>query len=443
MKEITRIHLAKTPFSAEIDAKKSLEKYLNSIQKNMHAEPEAMREIEARMVELLAERGVSKDGVIGNDDVLAVQKQMGEPRDFSDDASEAIDEIEDKDIDDKPAKQLMRDPDNAIIGGVCAGVAAYFNINPLWVRLIAIISPFMTFGTAVLVYVVMWLSMPPARTASDKLRMRGEPVTLASLKKAAVDEASAMTDGGGAMVVAKIFRYSAGALIFLMTLAVLFGLIVGGAFGVSLVNLLDGLNAQMWAWGLWFSLAIGGIAAVVLGMVLARSVFTWTMNRVSMIAMIAATIVISMSMASAGIFGMQTGSEFSYETQHLTRKMDVKMPDTNGVKSIVIEGAMGSVVRTDSDKLRVEASYLNLPSVKKPTIKARRDGDRLILSVDEECPRTMFFGGCRVFSTLANFKIYAPASINVNVNGPARSYYEEGIPENMHIDAESTKTIFE
>lgn len=443
MKEITRIHLAKTPFSAEIDAKKSLEKYLNSIQKNMHAEPEAMQEIEARMVELLAERGVSKDGVISHDDVLAVQKQMGEPRDFSDDASEAIDDIEDKDIDDKPAKQLMRDPDNAIIGGVCAGVAAYFNINPLWVRLIAIISPFMTFGTAVLIYVVMWLSMPPARTASDKLRMRGEPVTLASLKRTAADKTSVIADGGGAMVVAKIFRYSAGALIFLMTLAVLFGLIVGGAFGVSLVNLLDGLNAQMWAWGLWFSLAIGGIAAVVLGMVLARSVFTWTMNRVSMIAMITATIVISMSMAGAGVFGMQTGSEFSYETQHLTRKMDVRMPDTNSVKSIVIEGAMGSVVRTDSDKLRVEASYLNLPSVKKPTIKARRDGDRLILSVDEECPRTMFFGGCRVFSTLANFKIYAPASINVNVNGPARSYYEEGIPENTHIDAESTKTIFE
>ena len=443
MKEITRIHLAKTPFSAEIDAKKSLEKYLNSIQKNMHAEPEAMREIEARMVELLAERGVSKDGVISHDDVLAVQKQMGEPRDFSDDASEAIDEIEDKDIDDKPAKQLMRDPDNAIIGGVCAGVAAYFGVNPLWIRLIAIFSPFITFGTAVLIYIVMWLSIPEARTASDKLRMRGEPVTLASLKKAAAGESSAIADGGGAMVVAKIFRYSAGALIFLMTLTVLFGLIVGGVFGVSLVNLLDGLSAQMWAWGLWFSLAIGGIAAVVLGMVLARSVFTWTMNRVSMITTIAATIVISMSMASAGIFGMQTGSEFSYETQHLTRKMDVKMPDTNGVKSIVIEGAMGSVVRTDSDKLRVEASYLNLPSVKKPTIKARRDGDRLILSVDEECPRTMFFGGCRVFSTLANFKIYAPASINVNVNGPARSYYEEGIPENTHIDAESTKTIFE
>ena len=89
MKEIIRIHLAKTPFSVEVDAKKSLEKYLNLIQKNMHAEPEAMREIEARMVELLAERGVSKDGVIGNDDVLAIQKQMGEPRDFSNSSNNA------------------------------------------------------------------------------------------------------------------------------------------------------------------------------------------------------------------------------------------------------------------------------------------------------------------------------------------------------------------
>ncbi len=78
------------------------------------------------------------------------------------------------DNNEKPEKQLMRDTDRAVIGGVCAGIAAYFNINPLWVRLIAIISPFVTFGTTVLVYLVMWVSMPPAKTASDKLRMRGK-----------------------------------------------------------------------------------------------------------------------------------------------------------------------------------------------------------------------------------------------------------------------------
>ena len=145
MKEITRIHLAKTPFSVEVDAKKSLEKYLNLIQKNMHAEPEAMREIEARMVELLAERGMSKDSVIGNDDVLAIQKQMGEPRDFSDGSDNAETDV---DVDDEvlgnSSKQLMRDTEHGLIGGVCAGVAAYFGVNPLWIRLIAIFSPFIT-----------------------------------------------------------------------------------------------------------------------------------------------------------------------------------------------------------------------------------------------------------------------------------------------------------
>ncbi|QWQ31629.1 PspC domain-containing protein [Candidatus Minimicrobia vallesae] len=185
MKEITRIHLAKTAFSVEIDAKKSLEKYLNSIQKNMHADAEAMKEIEARMVEILAERGVMKEGVISDDDVLAIKNQMGEPRDFSDDSEDSTDELTDDN--EKPEKQLMRDTDGAVIGGVCAGIAAYFNINPLWVRLIAIISLFVTFGTMVLVYLAMWVSMPPAKTASDKLRMRGKPVTLAALKEASAD----------------------------------------------------------------------------------------------------------------------------------------------------------------------------------------------------------------------------------------------------------------
>ena len=134
---------------------------------------------------------------------------------------------------------------------------------------------------------------------------------------------------------------------------------------------------------------------------------------------------------------MQAGSEFSYEVQRLMRKMDVKMPDTNGVKSIVIEGSTGSVVRTDSDKLRVEANYVDLPSVKQPTVKVRRDGDRLILSVEEECPRTMFFGSCHMFGAPVRFKIYAPADVSIN----SPTYYDED--ELEHSKAEVTKKIFE
>ena len=428
MKEITRIHLAKTAFSIEIEAKSLLEKYLNSIQKNMHAEPEAMREIEARMVEILAERGVMKEGVISVDDVLAIQKQMGESRDFADGDSPVDDDLGGDGSESKPEKQLMRDTDNAIIGGVCAGVAAYFNINPLWVRLIAIVSPFATFGTAVLIYVVMWLSMPPARTASDKLRMRGKPVTLAALKKVAVDGGSAITNESRDLA-SKILRYSAGIIIFLMTLGVVIGLIVGGAVGLSVIDLLSGLNAQIWAWGLWISLVICGISAAVLGMMLSRSVFTWTMSRVSAISMIIATVVISMGMASSIVFGMKASSEFMYESQYLTKRMNVEIPDTDNVKTISINGAMGSVKRTNSDKLKIEAEYIELPNMKKPDVNVRREGDRLIVSIAEKCSRTIFFSGCQMFYMPIGLKIYAPAGVNVD----APAYY--GTDSVDHSDA--------
>ena len=413
MKEITRIHLAKTAFSIEIEAKSLLEKYLNSIQKNMHAESEAMREIEARMVEILAERGVMKEGVISVDDVLAIQKQMGESRDFADGDGPVDDDLDGDGSESKPEKQLMRDTDNAIIGGVCAGVAAYFNINPLWVRLIAIVSSFATFGTAVLIYVVMWLSMPPASTASDKLRMHGKPVTLAALKKAAVDGGSVIANGSRDLV-SKILRYSAGIIIFLMTLGVVIGLIVGGAVGLSVIDLLSGLNAQIWAWGLWISLVICGISAAVLGMMLSRSVFTWTMSRVSALSMIIATVVISMGMASSIVFGMKASSEFIYESQYLTKRMNVEIPDADNVKTISINGAMGSVKRTNADKLKIEAEYIELPNMKKPDVNVRREGDRLIVSIAGKCPRTIFFSGCQLFYTPSGLKIYAPAGVNVD-----------------------------
>jgi len=156
MKEITNIHLAKTPFSVEVEAKHALAEYLASIQQRMHAEPEAMREIEARMVELLAERGVTRDGVVTTEDVTALRGQMGEPREFASEAEAGDDDAALRDaaeaaLADGAPKQLMRDTDHALIGGVCAGVAAYFGISPLWIRLLAIVSPFMTFGTALLI----------------------------------------------------------------------------------------------------------------------------------------------------------------------------------------------------------------------------------------------------------------------------------------------------
>jgi len=412
MKEITRIHLAKTAFSVEIDAKKSLEKYLNSIQKNMHADAEAMREIEARMVEILAERGVMKEGVISDDDVLAIKNQMGEPRDFADGDSPVDNDLDGDGSESKPEKQLMRDTDNAIIDGVCAGVAAYFNINPLWVRLIAIISLFVTFGTTVLVYLVMWVSMPPAKTASDKLRMRGKPVTLAALKKSSADENS--TIPVGKTPIAKFFQYFVGVMVLLTTLAVLFGLIVGGALGVSVVNMLGGLGMQMWAWGVWISLAIGGISAVIFGAIITRSIFVWKVNRMSVIAMIVSASVVFMSLASAAIFSAHAGLEYARESQQLTKRVNIDIPDTTNANSIFIDMPVGNVSRINSDKFKVEAEFVDLPKANKPEINVRRDGDKIVLSVSKKC-NAIFFDGClNFYKPITGLKIYAPAGVNVS-----------------------------
>ena len=419
MKEITRIHLAKTPFSAEIDAKKSLEKYLNLIQKNMHAEPEAMQEIEARMVELLAERGVAKDGVIGNDDVLAIQKQMGEPRDFSDGSDSAETDV---DVDDEvlgnSSKQLMRDTEHGLIGGVCAGVAAYFGVNPLWIRLIAIFSPFITFGTAVLIYIVMWLSIPEARTASDKLRMRGEPVTLDALKRLSVDDS---TEKQAASTAAKIFRFLLGIILALIAFGLLVALLVGGVFGFGAVAALNGFTAQSWAWGLLCCLVLGGAVLFTLTLLATWSVFTWKLKRPAIIAMLGLLMAGAVCLSGVAIFSANTYSNLTYDYE---KTLKVKTVDASevaaGAKSIVVDGN-GEYVAMEyggyAEKTRLEVKYHDTQYSKVPEVKLRRDGDKLVVNVksqiDETCSHRGFTESmrCRYMYGPVSVRVYGPVDL--------------------------------
>ena len=417
MKEITRIHLAKTPFSVEVDAKKSLEKYFNSIQKNMHAEPEAMREIEARMVELLAERGVSKDGVISHDDVLAVQKQMGEPRDFSDD-DETVDEAYNSNVNDRPVKQLMRDTEHGLIGGVCAGVAAYFGVNPLWIRLIAIFSPFITFGTAVLIYIVMWLSIPEARTASDKLRMRGEPVTLDALKRLSVDDS---TEKQTASTAAKIFRFLLGIILAMIAFGLLVALLVGGVFGFGAVAALNGFTAQSWAWGLLCCLVLGGAVLFTLTLLATWSVFTWKLKRPVIIAMLGLLMAGAVCLSGVAIFSANTYSNLTYDYE---KTLKVKTVDASevaaGAKSIVVDGN-GEYVAMEyggyAEKTRLEVKYHDTQYSKVPEVKLRRDGDKLVVNVksqiDETCSHRGFTESmrCRYMYGPVSVRVYGPVDL--------------------------------
>ena len=382
MKEITRIHLAKTPFSVEVDAKKSLEQYLDSIQKNMHAEPEAMREIEARMVELLAERGVSKDGVISHDDVLAVQQQMGDPQDFADgEAPETVDTAETNVS--KATKRLMRDPDNAILGGVCAGIAAYWGINPLWVRLLFIFSPFITFGTSLLIYIVLWISMPEAQTAAEKLQMRGEEVTLDSLKN------FSFTDNKKTQVkntFIKIVQVITSFVLIMITFGLLVAVPVGLFAGASVISWMDGFAAQPWALGLLISALVGGAAAVTLFGVLTSSAIKWHFTRTALIAVIISTVIGAFCISSSAIFGTQTLRELARDEERLTKTMTVELPkNLEGVKyADVTSNGLVNRQAISSQETKVEVKYFSRKDGKAPKVQAVVEGDTLKINIEHD-----------------------------------------------------------
>ncbi|HSW90445.1 MAG TPA: PspC domain-containing protein, partial [Candidatus Saccharimonadales bacterium] len=238
MKEITRIHIARTPYSAEIDAKKVLEEYLAAIKKSLSADDDAMREIEARIVEILAARGIGNEGVITHTDIEAVEAQLGAPSDFADeDAAETPFESG------AGERRLMRDTSRGVLGGICAGIADYYGVNVIWPRLVAVLIALITSGTAVFVYIVMWVVIPPARTAAEKLQMRGRPVTLAALKSESKEETAEVPERSKPFVIFVRVLLGFGFVgMALMAIAMLIAVIVvrKPLFGYSLHDLSSG-----------------------------------------------------------------------------------------------------------------------------------------------------------------------------------------------------------
>ena len=82
---------------------------------------------------------------------------------------------------------MYRDPDARIIGGVCSGLGAYWNIDPTLIRIVFIVLAI--FGLAgVLIYLILWIVLPEASTVAQKLEMRGEPVNVSNISDFIRDE---------------------------------------------------------------------------------------------------------------------------------------------------------------------------------------------------------------------------------------------------------------
>jgi phage shock protein PspC (stress-responsive transcriptional regulator) len=184
------ININSIVFHIEEDAYEILRSYIAEIKKHFSQTPdseEILQDIENRIAEMFSERIHSgKKEVISSNDVNEVIAQMGRVSDFEeiDDTQTPPQEEEAKD-EKKTAfknKKLMRNPDDTMIGGVCSGLAYYFGLEAVWVRIIFVLV-FLFMGSGILIYLVLWAIMPAASSRADRMAMRGEEPNLHNMMK--------------------------------------------------------------------------------------------------------------------------------------------------------------------------------------------------------------------------------------------------------------------
>lgn len=185
MNKTTSINLGGYFFHIDEDAFRKLSNYFEAVKRSLSADgrDEIIKDIESRIAEIFQEKlGTTKQvvGLIEVDQVIAI---MGQPEDYKIEDSEPTNSFNSGYNVNYNSKKLYRDKENALLGGVAAGVGHYFSIDPLWVRILFIVSPWITFGTSVIIYGILWILIPEAVTTSQKLEMKGEPINISNIEK--------------------------------------------------------------------------------------------------------------------------------------------------------------------------------------------------------------------------------------------------------------------
>lgn len=176
-------------FHIEEDAYDALRSYMIDVKKHFaytEDSKEIVGDIENRIAEMFNERIVpGKKEVITMQDVEEVCAQMGKVSDFeNENTSDSYDYAQQTYYGSNYSgtRKLFRDPDDKIFGGVCSGLGHYLDIETLWVRLVMVLL-FVFAGTGFLLYIILWIVVPLAKTRADRMAMRGEAPNLQNFKK--------------------------------------------------------------------------------------------------------------------------------------------------------------------------------------------------------------------------------------------------------------------
>ena len=186
MKITVSINLGGYSFNIDEDAYAELKRYLRNLELHFAGEEsssEILSDIETRMAELFRTKITSYKQVINIEDVRQAISILGAPEDISDNEGPSG-----RDKFSSPGYHRMyRDTDHRVIGGVCSGMGAYWDIDPLIVRII-FIALALGGGLGVLVYLILYIVIPEAKTTAQKIEMKGNPVNIHNIKESVKKE---------------------------------------------------------------------------------------------------------------------------------------------------------------------------------------------------------------------------------------------------------------
>ncbi len=274
MKEVRKCSISGVAFTLDVDAFEALNRYIESLKQAYNDSPdgtEIVADIEARIAELIL-TVQSNDRVVEKPLVLNIIQQLGSAEDISDSRIDA----DLKSATPRIPRRLYRDTENAKLGGVCAGFGKYFDIDPVWIRLIMFLPLFLSplsgipillwlgplagnlFGVFLICYFIMWFAVPAARSARQKLEMNGERITAQSV--ADTTAATADVDSKAKPIIAEtvsvfgkvvliLLKLFAGIMVFgliMAACALIIGLLVLLVGGNEFMSTLDTLSISTW-----------------------------------------------------------------------------------------------------------------------------------------------------------------------------------------------------
>lgn len=183
MNKTININLGGSFFHIDEQAYYVLKRYLDAVRASLSDDPkgrdEILADIELRIGELLSERVKDIRQVVNENDINEIIEIMGKPEDYMvDDDVFADDYVHDR----RHPKKMYRDSEDKFLGGVSSGMAYYFNIDVIWIRIMWLIAG-LGFGFGFLVYIILWILLPEAKTTAEKLEMRGEQVNISNIER--------------------------------------------------------------------------------------------------------------------------------------------------------------------------------------------------------------------------------------------------------------------